>query len=171
MKSETKVTIAVWTGAAAAAILLALIPMDGHAAPTASLAKWERLNDTCRGALVYGVKECAQRDKLTKIFEARGDVLYNHDVWIEHDRLVKFGTIVRCYEQLAHSADMTGAKPAMAVELRDALRDDQLFAVWNAERATVRNKYPTAWALMSEIMNDMAHKYAQSNDVRFMLEY
>ena len=68
---------------------------------------------------------------------------------------------------------MVGEKKRLLAQLRADFTDAELFVLWNNPKArdTVRTGMPAAWAIMSEVMRDLAYEHRLDLSRTYKLDY
>lgn len=150
-----------WLVAAAAAVLLAMVPTCSQAQTfdvSAAQATYTQFDNACR----HGDRKACDDpkfDAVSKALSAAGWLVYPGYVWISIDQLHVFGRFLQTAEAGAQEnlwAAYQNRFALLSYLRRDAhVNDAQIAAWWKLNRSTIRDEYPGAWAIMSDILDNM----------------
>lgn len=150
-----------WLVAAAAAVMLAMVPTCSRAETfdaVAAQAIYAQLDNAC----LHGDRDACNNPKfvtVSKALSAAGWLVYPGYVWISIDQLHVFGIFLQVAEGAAREnlwAAYQNRFALLSTLRRTAhVNDAQIAAWWNFNRATICDEYPGAWAIMGDTLNNM----------------
>ncbi|MFX1767829.1 hypothetical protein PWP93_35695 [Paraburkholderia sp. A1RI-2L] len=138
----------------------------------ALVQKWWAAQNACYGA--PDGPACAERDRAAAALEARGYEWHNHDVWTSQSDAGHFYGVVESTNNWAANKSPTMlvmAGPATLKTLRKYLSDDKIIALWNDSHASIRDRYPSAWAIIGRQVKQIITDHAGENDPRYTQDY
>lgn len=142
-----------------------------------SVEQWEQFNDSCQGepTLRANGKDnpaCHKRDSIAEALLNKGWLQCNHGVWLSPEQITWFAQVLNKIDLQARDMPyaIDSLMPILLAELRKKLHDDQIFAIWNEQRPAIQAYVPFGATVMTSMMQNLARRYARSNDPRFYLE-
>lgn len=154
-------TLSDWLVAAAAAVLLAMVPTCSQAqafdVPAAQTA-YAQYSIACD----HGDRKACDDPKFDAIarkLSMEGWLVFPGYVFIKIDQLHVFGRFLQTAEAGAQEnlwAAYQNRFALLSYLRRDAhVNDVQIAAWWKLNRSTIRDEYPGAWAIMSDTLDSM----------------
>lgn len=137
-----------------------------------ALADWQQLNEVCQGGRAARAdRACAQREPVASKLRASGWYQGGHGVWVSPEHVAAFYRVVRSYDATARANPgmldkvMTG----MMTDLRRAVPDEAIFALWNGSAGDLLAHTPYAAAMLMHGLPYLERTLSGKNDPRFVM--
>lgn len=138
------------------------------------IAKWDQLNDNCRGAQILPDKNptCKERDAISRRLVKQGWLQCRHENWVSPDHLAAFVLTVQRYndQAAANLYAIDSIMPAMGIELRRKVPDDKLFCIWNEARPIIQARAPFGATMLVPVMQQLERIHSGSHDPRYRVD-
>lgn len=160
-------------GGAVLALVIVLAARDAHADPAATqlIAAFDRVNDACLSAPLRAdgkyAPACVERDRAARALERAGYERSRHDVWFRTADMRTLYALTRVATADARRPE-DAPRGLRALTRTAGLTDVELLAIWQQHAPEFRDADPTAWAVASELMVQIAAVHP--HDPRFMLD-
>lgn len=162
-----------WIGIVLAVLLGLLIGWGTmKAAGADTLGNWQALNEMCQGgAGATSDKACTQRQLVVSQLRREGWFQGQHGVWVSPEHVATFNRIMRAAD--ARARENIGMLDALARgtmdELRRAVPDEAIFALWNGRAGELLATTPYAASMLMYGLPYLERQLSGRNDPRFRM--